>query len=249
MTLTATVTVEPHHDTILVVVLGTLDLHTAPVLRNTLLKCLAQAPDAVLVDVAGMQVDARSRLTVFPAALRSYGGPAAVLVFGASAELASQMGGGILGDARSFTTARQARAAVAGSRPATPRRLGLRLAATPAAAGRARALIAEACRDWHLEHLRGPATLVVSELVSNAVQHAGTDLEVTVALRRDHLHLSVRDGDPRTPVRPDADPDPAHPAVRGRGIHLVEVYASAWGTHATGDGKTVWATMPAIPVD
>ena len=125
----------------------------------------------------------------------------------------------------------------------------MRLPPTPAAAGQARALVAEACHLWHVEHLRGPATLIVSELVSNAVQHAGTDLQVNVALRRDHLHLSVRDEDPRPAARPDPEPDPARPAVRGRGLYLVESYATAWGSHANGDGKAVWATLRATPPD
>ena len=243
MSLTATVTLEPGSDIILVVVRGTLSLRTAPLLRTTLLKCLAEAPDAVLADIADMCVDSRSRLTVFPAAVRSHAGPAAILLFGASAELAGLMSGGVLGDVRSFGTSQQARTAVAVARSTVPRRAVLRLPPTAAAATRARALIAESCRDWQVDHVRGPATLIISELVSNAVEHAGTDLQVNVALRRDRLHLSVRDHDPRVPVTPDADRDHGNPAVRGRGLHLIDTYATAWGCHANDAGKTVWAAL------
>ena len=96
-----------------------------------------------------------------------------------------------------------------------------------------------------MAHLAGPATVVISELVSNAVEHAGTDLVVTVALRGRYLHLSVHD-DSRQPPVPTAEGKggPLVP-VRGRGLHLVAGYATAWGSAPVGGGKTVWATLRA----
>lgn len=93
---------------------------------------------------------------------------------------------------------------------------------------------------WGLPHLKGIAELIVSELVTNAVRHAGSDLEVTVALSDQYLHLFVRDRDLRIPRIFTADsPDPDH----SRGMKLVDGLASAWGTTLRPYGKSVWATL------
>ena len=96
-----------------------------------------------------------------------------------------------------------------------------------------------------MAHLTGPATVVISELVSNAVEHAGTDLDVKVTLRGRYLHLSVHDGSPLPPVPVAVIENGPLVAVRGRGLHLVAGYATAWGSTPVSGGKTVWATLRA----
>jgi anti-anti-sigma regulatory factor len=244
VSLTAAVTVEPADDIIVVALHGLLTVETVPVVRAALLKCLVQAPEAVIVDLADLRVDSRSRLTVFPAAVRTHALPGTTLVVcGAATELASAMSGGVLGDVRSFPSCADARASIGDGRPAAPRRASLQLEPAQAAPARARRMITAACRDWGLEDLTGPATLIVSELVSNAVQHAGTAMTVEAHLRGEYLHLSVRDHDPQAPTVPDPSPVDGPPTVGGRGLHLIEVYATAWGSHAAADGKTVWAVL------
>lgn len=244
MSLTAAVTMEPADDIIVVALHGLLTVETVPVVRATLLKCLVQAPEAVIVDLADLRVDSRTRLTVFPAAVRTHALPGTTLVVcGAATELESAMSGGVLGDVRSFASCADARASIGDGRPAAPRRASLRLEPAPAAPARARRMITEVCREWDIDELTGPATLIVSELVSNAVQHAGTAMTVDASLRGDQLCLSVRDHDPQAPTVPDPAPMDARPTVGGRGLHLIEVYAASWGSHAAGDGKTVWATL------
>jgi anti-sigma regulatory factor (Ser/Thr protein kinase)/anti-anti-sigma regulatory factor len=222
---------------------GLLNVHSAPTARAILLKCLAQCPDAVLVDVSDLRVESRSRLTVFPAAVRTHGGPPVALVlFGADPVLTGMMRGGVLGETSVYPDSETARAAVASARAVGARRAVVRLAPELGAARRARALIAEVCSDWDVDHLCGPAGLVISELVSNAVQHAGTDMLVRVARRGDYLHISVRDGSPQPPWI-GRTTDGGSPAERGRGLHLVDVYTTAWGSNVTADSKTVWATL------
>lgn len=79
------------------------------------------------------------------------------------------------------------------------------------------------------------------------MQHAGTDILVRVARRGDYLHVSVRDGSPQPP-RIGRTTDDGSPAERGRGLHLVDVYSTAWGSNVTADGKTVWATLRVTPL-
>ena len=244
MSLTAAVTVEPADGIIVVALRGLLTVETVPVVRATLLKCLAQAPEAVIVDLADLRVDSRSRLTVFPVALRTHALPGTTLVVcGAATELVSAMSAELLGDVRSFASCAQARACIDEDRPAPPRRASLRLEPAPAAPARARRMITEACREWGVEDLTGPATLIVSELVSNAVQHAGTAMTVDASLRGECLHISVRDHHPQAPTVPDPAPVDGPPTAGGRGLYLIDVYATSWGSHTAADGKTVWATL------
>jgi two-component sensor histidine kinase len=105
---------------------------------------------------------------------------------------------------------------------------------------RARDIITEACLRWDLDRLIAPATLIVSELVSNVVEHAGTMMTLKVALRSADLYLGVQDGDSTPPV---LNRGTRHSTPGGRGLHLVAAVSSAWGYVAEEGGKTVWATL------
>ncbi|MEV4702812.1 ATP-binding protein [Actinoplanes sp. NPDC049316] len=136
------------------------------------------------------------------------------------------------------STPQQARTAVAGSVPWTQRLQLIHLAPDELSACAARNLVGAACEAWRMPDLLHPARLIVSELVTNAVEHAGTDVTVTVWRRGTGLHLSVRDGDPRLPRLLDPSP-----GGRGAGLRVVGARATAWGAMATRDGKLVWATL------
>ncbi len=94
---------------------------------------------------------------------------------------------------------------------------------------------------WQLAHLDEAASLLVSELVTNAVRHArGIDV-VTVNLHagRTWLRIEVQDTDrhwpqPRIPGRHDES---------GFGFILVDALASNWGVRETEAGKAVWAEL------
>jgi len=90
------------------------------------------------------------------------------------------------------------------------------------------------------------ATLVLSELLSNAILHAHPlpDERVRVAwvLSPAALEVLVSDGGGAT------RPHPAHPALSstsGRGLTIVEHLCSSWGVRADERGTTVWAVLPA----
>jgi anti-sigma regulatory factor (Ser/Thr protein kinase) len=89
--------------------------------------------------------------------------------------------------------------------------------------------------------------LVLRELVANAVEHAGSDVLVTVARRDQGLYLAVRDGSLVLPRRLRPAPGLSGGPVRerGQGLLAVEAVASAWGARPTGDntGKVVWAIV------
>jgi len=89
------------------------------------------------------------------------------------------------------------------------------------------------------------AELCLSELVTNSILHGGGRTEVQIALD-DELTVSVRDegGPLGGPAAPDLDEDPLR--VHGRGLQLVEVLASSWGSRRDDGGTTVWFTL-AVP--
>jgi anti-sigma regulatory factor (Ser/Thr protein kinase) len=84
------------------------------------------------------------------------------------------------------------------------------------------------------------AVLVASELVTNAVVHARTDVRLRLELRGDWLRMAVHDGSPRLLRMVTANPE----AEGGRGLRLVEQLARAWGMHPDADGgKVVWCAL------
>ncbi len=87
-----------------------------------------------------------------------------------------------------FCTLARARAAAAEWLPWTGR-LTVQLAPHDSAAAVARAVLTDACTAWQMPDLRDRGRLVVSELVANAVEHAGTpDHRAAVAPRHRPAH-------------------------------------------------------------
>ncbi|MER5215848.1 SpoIIE family protein phosphatase [Streptomyces sp. NPDC002838] len=131
------------------------------------------------------------------------------------------------------------------------------LPGSPFAPGAARALLRATLAEWaqrglpgaeHLtDRLADDALLVVSELVTNAIVHAGTDVELGCRLEPETgaLVVEVLDHHPsRAPRDGPAEP-PYDTPEYGRGLRLVAALAESWGiTYRTG-AKTVWARLPA----
>jgi anti-sigma regulatory factor (Ser/Thr protein kinase) len=86
------------------------------------------------------------------------------------------------------------------------------------------------------------AELLVSELVTNAIRHAASNVVVRVELDGGGLLVEVQDDDPSPPRLRGPEPD----ALDGRGIALVDALASRWGVNTLPDdhgramGKVVW---------
>ena len=101
---------------------------------------------------------------------------------------------------------------------------------------RARLFVSEVLAAWRVPV--GDAPLLVSELATNAVVHAGSPFTVKVACTGEEVvRLEVSDTDPTPPVpRPAVTTE----AVGGRGLLLVTALARQWGYRLTATGKTVW---------
>jgi anti-sigma regulatory factor (Ser/Thr protein kinase) len=88
-----------------------------------------------------------------------------------------------------------------------------------------------------LEDLRHAVRLLVSELVTNAVQHGGPGGSVQVRLEAlcDRVRVEVRDQGPGFRPRTGGAPDP----LRGFGLRLVDELTDRWGVEPD-DGALVW---------
>jgi anti-sigma regulatory factor (Ser/Thr protein kinase) len=113
----------------------------------------------------------------------------------------------------------------------------LRLAATPVSVGVARAQVAAICQRHGLDDLRDTATLLVSELVTNAIMHGVGEVTLSVACTDSELTIGVSD---ESPAAPELDRDPPTNRPGGRGLFLVESLASNWNYVMFPGGKLVW---------
>jgi anti-sigma regulatory factor (Ser/Thr protein kinase) len=84
------------------------------------------------------------------------------------------------------------------------------------------------------------AQLVVSELATNAVIHAGTPFSVGVRCDGSTVRISVQDWSSTQPIVRETNAR----ALSGRGLRLIAMVSRAWGIDYGPDGKTVWAELP-----
>ncbi|WP_329470784.1 SpoIIE family protein phosphatase [Streptomyces sp. NBC_01723] len=124
------------------------------------------------------------------------------------------------------------------------------------APGAARAMVRAALADWSARGLPGTEQLTehratdvlvaVSELVTNAVVHAGTDVEVTCRMEETGtLVVEATDHHPSRAPRGGDHGTPQDPSEYGRGLRLVAALSEAWGITYRPGTKTVWARLPA----
>ncbi len=114
--------------------------------------------------------------------------------------------------------------------------------ATLSAVGLARHFVADRLQRWQLPDLIDTAALLTSELVANAVVHAGRSGPVlSVAVAGGTLEIGVSDrGRPLARSDLAVLDEQTVMADGGRGMILVEALADEWGTISGSGGKQVW---------
>jgi anti-anti-sigma regulatory factor/anti-sigma regulatory factor (Ser/Thr protein kinase) len=226
---------------------GSIDLFSASHIQRALLKDLSQQPYGLICDLSGVQQLDPVCASVFATVANhpaSRWPTTSFLLCGAQPSVAE-----ILGRLRVphflplYQDLEEALAEVFARPPYL--RDELVLAPIPAAPAVARAFVRDTCRYWQIAlpdaTVADRAVLLAGELVTNAVVHARTELQLRVELRGELLHLAVRDGSPRL-LRLVTDPDPE--AEGGRGLWLVEQLARTWGVNRHPDGgKVIWCTI------
>ncbi|QBI52319.1 SpoIIE family protein phosphatase [Streptomonospora litoralis] len=117
---------------------------------------------------------------------------------------------------------------------------------TPGTAGDAREFVRDTLTEWGADHAVDDIVLLVSELVTNAVVHAESVLELVVRRLPDAVEVVVADRVPERAV-PQAGPlsvDTSPAADPGRsgglGLALAAAIATSWGVSYSKDDKAVW---------
>jgi len=120
----------------------------------------------------------------------------------------------------------------------------LPLPALPSSAGEARRAVRRAVEHTladleSLEELVDDLLIAVSELVTNAVLHAGSEIRLRVKALPSWVRVEVFDGSPHLP-RPIGTEGVA---ATGRGLRLVAELVDRWGAESEGEGKVVWCEV------
>lgn len=226
-------------------VVGVLDLTGAAAVRSALFGCLADQPEALLVDLSEMRLADPSALSIFPAvAQQARRWPAVPLVLCAARTDAAELLrlGSVDQQLRVVASVDDAVRSL-GRCPAVPS-ISEELLPLVGAGRRARELVTEACFEWDLPDLVGPACTVVTEFVNNVVAHAHTMMTLRLSLRDPYLHIAVRDG---SPAEPAPRKGVSLTSLSGRGLLLVDAVCRSWGSLPTTDGKVVWAVLDVAP--
>jgi anti-sigma regulatory factor (Ser/Thr protein kinase) len=109
----------------------------------------------------------------------------------------------------------------------------------PSSARVARDLVTSKLEAWNVAVLCDDVALVVTELISNAIRYAGTEVELRMLPIAGGVRVEVRDGSTR-PLRPRRA---GRVDEGGRGLLLVDALSHRYGVEAEGNGKRVWVEM------
>ena len=112
----------------------------------------------------------------------------------------------------------------------------VRLPPQPSSVGDARAHVRRLLDEADRDDLAETAVLLVSEVVTNALLHAGTDIDVAARLDDKGLRVEIGDGSPHLPSRRRYGTT----AGTGRGLLMLESLVDDWGVIRHRTGKTVW---------
>jgi len=115
----------------------------------------------------------------------------------------------------------------------------LELEATPESASVARGFTAGVLQHAGWDDHVDTATLLVSELVTNALRHSEPPCVLSIRFADAGVEISVEDGNPSMPVQRPRD----ELAEDGRGFVLIDALAADWGARPIEHGKATWFTL------
>ncbi|MGV9316096.1 SpoIIE family protein phosphatase [Streptomyces sp. NPDC003691] len=115
----------------------------------------------------------------------------------------------------------------------------------------ARAFVRDTLQGWGHSDIIDDAVVLTSELVTNAIVHAGTSADVLCLRTEDHIRIEVADRYPEReiPLQGSHVLAPLD-SENGRGLQLCSALASRWGVEYTATFKQVWfqLDLPQRPV-
>jgi anti-sigma regulatory factor (Ser/Thr protein kinase) len=115
----------------------------------------------------------------------------------------------------------------------------IEFASDPAAVPAGRRFVAARLEEWGCAQLTDTATLLTSEILTNAIVHGLGPVRLRVRYTDLEIAVIVSDRGWYRPQPRLADPTDES----GRGLSLLELLSTSWGARATPDGKDVWFTL------
>lgn len=109
----------------------------------------------------------------------------------------------------------------------------------PSAVPAVRRFVADTLSAWNERELVDHASLVASELATNAVRHASSAFRASISRHHSVIRIAVEDVSFMPPVKADPTPE----ALGGRGVSIVDRLSVRWGTDQVSDGKVVWSEL------
>ena len=110
----------------------------------------------------------------------------------------------------------------------------------------ARAFLIQLLHGWDIaDQIIDDASLLTTELMSNAVEHGSGVVDLEIAVQDGLLRVGVHDGSVELPVKGEV----INASLEGgRGIWLVHSIARDWGSDSSGEeaGKTVWFELTTL---
>lgn len=106
----------------------------------------------------------------------------------------------------------------------------------------ARRFARAALEEWGVDEVADDVVLLVSELVTNAITHAGTPTTLEVRVEVGGVRLDVEDLHPHRMLRMGTDPSNGVDE-HGRGLLLTSALATTWGVEYRPGSKRVWAVV------
>lgn len=106
--------------------------------------------------------------------------------------------------------------------------------------GRVRHALRGILASWGRPEVFDALELLTSEVVTNALVHARGPVDVRLREYPDRVRAEVQDSDPSPPLHIQMDSGTNQESESGRGLHIVDALALAWGSSPMGRGKITW---------
>lgn len=222
--------------------LGTLDSSTYLELRDSVIKAALDEPQAVLVDVSGLEVPAPSAWSVFTSArwhVSTWPDTPILLVCPRSERAAQIVRTGVTRYVPVHADIETALASlVHGEHPR--RRAHIELPHHLGSLQSSRDFVAEWLSNWSQDQLIPTAKVIVDVLVENVLRHTESPLVVLLENADCTVTVAVQDADGAPAMHHE---DLAGRTDRAAGLAVVGALSRTWGSSPSPTGKTVWAVI------
>jgi anti-anti-sigma factor len=221
---------------------GVLDSGSSAALRDSIMKATLHEPSAVIVDVNGLQVPARSAWSAFLGArwqAETQHDVPVLLVCANRATREAITRSGVARFMPVYATEKAAMKAISRLAGRTVQRADAKLPPNLNSLRESRRLVREWLTGWAQPGFIPVALVVVNVFVENVLEHTGSDPVMRIETDGATATIAVSDGSNAPALRL---PSPRK-GIDVSGLAIVDALSREWGSTPTSLGKTVWAVI------